>query len=231
MTTGMARTTIRLAAAGTVAGTVLATALAGGAALAETSERGETGSTSAGIPRNFLLHEPQARRPVRYPGEEEWAISDRLGANLEVNPCDLRRPADRDRVAARTVVYRAPEHHSGEQLVIYRSTAAARRALAGLLGQVERCARVKSEGTVTKTWADPVHIGDRAVRITVQGYDARGVRPVIGGQRAVVVREGRAVAIYLLAGEYGKVRGSDFTRPLKDARKMAAKVCSLRGVC
>ncbi|WP_436760756.1 hypothetical protein [Streptosporangium sp. V21-05] len=226
----MARTTIRLVAAGTVLATA---ALTGGTALAETGEAGRTtaGTTAAGIPRNFLLHEPQAREPVRYPEEEKWTIGDRLGTNLEINPCDLRRPADRDRVAVRTVTYQAPEHHSGEQLVIYRSTAAARKAMAGLLGQVERCARVKYENTVTKTWADPVRIGDRAVRITLQGYDAKGVRPVVGGQRAVVVREGRAVAIYLLAGEYGKVRGSDFTRQLKDARKMAAKVCSLRGVC
>ncbi|MER5648361.1 hypothetical protein [Streptosporangium sp. NPDC002524] len=222
MTTGTARTTIRLAAAGTLLATV---ALTGGTALAE------TGETAAGIPRNFLLHEPQARKPVKYPGEETWTISDRLGANLGINPCGLRRPADRGRVAMRTVDYRAPEHHSGEQLVVYRSTAAARGAMAGLLGQVERCARVKYENTVTRTWADPVRAGDHAVRITLQGYDAKGVRPVVGGQRAVVVREGRAVAIYVLAGEYGRVRASDFTRQLKDARKMAAKICSLRGVC
>lgn len=226
MTTGMARTTIRLVAAGTVLAT--AAALTGGTALAETDE---AEGTTARIPRNFLLHEPQARKPVRYPGEETWTISDRLGANLGINPCGLRRPVDRGRVAMRTVDYRAPEYHSGEQLVIYRSTAAARGALAGLLAQVERCARVKSENTVTRTWADPVRAGDRAVRITLQGYDAKGVRPVVGGQRAVVVREGRAVAIYVLAGEYGRVRASDFTKQLKDARKMAVKVCALRGVC
>jgi hypothetical protein len=228
MTTGMARTTTRLVAAGTVAGTVLAASLAGGTALAET---GETGRTVAGIPKNFLLHEARARKPVRYPDEEEWTISDRLGGNLEINPCGLRRPADRDRTAMRTVTYQAPEHHSGEQLVIYRSASAARKALTGLLGQVRRCARVKSEGSVTRTWAEPVRAGDQAVKIAVQGYDAKGARPAIGGQRAVVVREGRAVAIYLVAGEYGKVRGSDFTRQLKDARRMAAKICSLPGVC
>lgn len=228
MTTGTARTTIRLVAAGTVAGTVLATAFAGGTVLADA---GETGRAGAGIPRNFLLHEPQARKPVRYPDEEKWTISDRRGGNLEINPCDLRRPADRDRTAMRTVTYRAPEHHSGEQLVIYSSTAAARRAMTGLLRQVGRCARIESEGTVTRAWAEPVRAGDRAVRITVQSYDATGVNPAIGGQRAVVVREGRAVAVYLLAGEYGRVRVSDFTRQLKDARRMAAKVCSLPGVC
>ncbi|WP_329091786.1 MULTISPECIES: hypothetical protein [unclassified Streptosporangium] len=225
MTTGTARTTIRLAAAGTAAGLVLATAFAGGTALAE------TGGAGARIPKNFLLHEPQARKPVRYPEEEKWTISQRLGGNLEINPCDLRRPADRDRVAMRTVVYQAPEHRSGEQLVIYRSTAAARRALAGLLGQVERCARVKYEGTVFRSWAEPVRAGDRAVRIAGQSYDAKGARPAIGGHRAVVVREGRAVAIYLLAGEYGRVRDSDFTRQLKNARRMAVKICSLPGVC
>ncbi|MEU8382510.1 hypothetical protein [Streptosporangium sp. NPDC048865] len=224
MTTDRARTTIRLAAAGTL----LTTALTSGTALAEA---GGTEGAAARIPKNFLLHEPQARRPVRHPGEEEWTISDRPGGHLGVNPCGLRRPADRDRAAMRTVDYRAPEHHSGEQLVIYRSTAAAHGAVAGLLGQVGRCARVTSEGTVTKTWAAPVRIGDHAVRITVQSYDAEGVSPAIGGQRAVVVRKGRAVAIYSLAGEYGRVRASDFTRQLKDAGRMAAKVCSLRGVC
>ncbi|MER6172414.1 hypothetical protein [Streptosporangium sp. NPDC001681] len=220
--TGMTRTAIRLAAAGTV----LATVLAGGTALAE------TGRAGGKIPRDFLLHEPEARRPVRYPDAEEWKISNRPTKNLGFNPCDLSRPVDGGRVATRTVDYHAPEFHRGEQLVIYRSTGAARGAMAGLLAQVDRCKRVKSGSVVFKASARPVvGIGDQAARMSVQGYDRSG-RPVVGGRRAVVVREGRALAIYIHGGEYhSEVSDAQFTEQLRDARKMAAKVCSLPGVC
>ncbi|GAA3035367.1 hypothetical protein [Streptosporangium longisporum] len=249
--TGSTRTAIRLAAAGTA----LAALSMGGTALAGTGAGAGTGGTAqasggtgpvatAGltgqdtgdtgavrIPRNFLLHEARARGPVRYPGEEKWTIRDGVRGPLEVELCGPRRPADTGRVAARAVVHEAPEHRSAEQLVIYRSAGSARRAMAGLLAHAGRCARVRTEGMVVKTRVDPVRAGDRAARISVQGYDAGGVRPAVGGQRTVVVRRDRALAIYTLAGEYGRVRGSDFTRPLKDAERMAARVCSLPGLC
>ncbi|MGW0586788.1 hypothetical protein [Streptosporangium sp. NPDC002607] len=53
-----------------------------------------------------------------------------------------------------------------------------------------------------------------------------------GGRRAVVVREGRALAIYIHGGEYhSEASDAQFAKQLRDARKMAAKVCSLPGVC
>ncbi|MEU4831936.1 hypothetical protein [Streptosporangium sp. NPDC023615] len=258
--TGTTRTAVRLAAAGTALAALFTggTALAGTGtsagttgtvrALGPAGPAGPAGPTATAtatataslpggtaaavrIPRNFLLHEAKARGPVRYPEEERWTIRDGLRGALEIELCGPRRPSDTGRTAMRTVVHEAPEHRSGEQLVIYRSAGAARRAMAGILAHVGRCARVPSEGVVVKSRADRVRAGDRAVRISVQSYDAKGVRPAIGGQRAVVVRRDRALVIYVLAGEYGRVRDSDFTRQLKDAGRMAAKVCSLRGLC
>ncbi|MET8051841.1 hypothetical protein ABZU75_30000 [Streptosporangium sp. NPDC005286] len=53
-----------------------------------------------------------------------------------------------------------------------------------------------------------------------------------GGRRAVVVREGRALAIYIHGGEYhSEVSDAQFAKQLRDARKTAVKVCSLPGVC
>ncbi|MEU0478664.1 hypothetical protein ABZ260_05670 [Streptosporangium sp. NPDC006013] len=60
---------------------------------------------------------------------------------------------DGGRRATRTADYHAPEFHRGEQLVIYRSAGAARRAMAGLLAQVDRCKRVKSGSVVFKASA------------------------------------------------------------------------------
>ncbi|WP_433375344.1 hypothetical protein [Streptosporangium sp. CA-115845] len=227
----MTRTMTRLTAAGTVAGTILAAALTGGTALAGTGEGGSV------IPRGFLLYESQARKPVKH-ADEWWTISDKLGESLAPQPCDLTRAADRDRVTMRSVYYQSPWAGSGEQLVIYRSTAAARRALAGIRGHVERCARFATKSqpiVVSRARAKPVRIGDEAMQIVNwrQIYDGRTPRPGSGhSSRTVVVRKGRAVAVYNVTNMGAEAaHGAGFIPLLKDARRMAAKICSLRGVC
>ncbi|GAA3131511.1 hypothetical protein GCM10010466_22660 [Planomonospora alba] len=243
--TGMGRMTARAAvAAGALAVTALtgaAAEAAAGAAVPPASPAGvftvtSTGSaTGAGagawrLPRNFLLYEAQARKPVRYPEEEEWTISDRR-RDLGLRPCGPGRPVDAGRVGTRTVTYSAPEFYKAEQVTVYRSERAARAAVADVLKRVGRCRDDTSDQVVFKGWTERVEAGDQAARVVIQSYDRGSGRPAIGGQRAVVVRKGRAVAIYVRAGEYGQVRRTDFSRQLKDARKMAAKVCSLPGVC
>lgn len=182
--------------------------------------------TAPALPTGFLLHEKTAREPVKYPDEEKWTISESRTGNLAVNPCELKRPRDKGRVAMRTVGYTAPEHYSGEQVVIYRSRAAAKAAMASLRGQVERCVRGAQGPFVTRAHATEVSAGDQAFRYARQNYYES--RPAIGGDRAVVVRKARAVAIYVTSGEYGRIRSSDYTKQLAEARKMAAKLCSLR---
>ncbi|GII05098.1 hypothetical protein [Planobispora takensis] len=234
-TTGTGRTAARLAGVA-VAGTLVAGTLAGGAAHAGTGQAGQTGQTGQGVsgaagklPRDFLLYEAQARKPVKYPEEEEWTISNRRTENFTLNPCGLRSSVGSGRVSARTITYSAPEFHKSEQLVVFRSAGAAHKAFAGLLAQVAKCDRIDTL-PVFKVKAHALDAGDEAARVSAQAYGPDGA-PAIGGQRTVVVRKGRALAIYVRAGEYSKVRTSDFRVQAKDARKMAAKVCTLRGVC
>ncbi|GAA2910078.1 hypothetical protein GCM10010517_76550 [Streptosporangium fragile] len=218
--TGMGRTAMRLA----VAGATLATTFAGGAALAE------TGQATGQIPKNFLLYESEARKPVNPSSGEKWTISNKLGATLAFNPCLLNRPSDSGRVSTRTIDYQFSEVHRAEQLVLYRSAGAARSAMADLLAQVNRCKTDRSGSLVFKASAQAVGIGDQAARLTIQAYDKKG-RPTVGGQRAVVVRKGSALAIYLHGAEYHSVKSDHFSEQLGDARRMAGKVCSLPGVC
>jgi hypothetical protein len=182
--------------------------------------------TAPALPTGFLLHEKTAREPVRYPGEEKWTISESRTRTLVVNPCRLKSPRDKGRVAMRTVGHTAPEHYSGEQVVIYRSRAAAKAAMAGLRAQVERCVHDAEGPFATRAHATSVSVGDQAFRFARQNYYES--KPAIGGDRAVVVRKARAVAIYVTSGEYGRIRSSDYTDQLRHARKMAAKLCSLR---
>ncbi|MFC4059572.1 hypothetical protein ACFOWE_14810 [Planomonospora corallina] len=248
---GTGRTTGRAAVA---AGVLAAVVLAGGAAEAGTGTAGTgtagtgtaagtgpgaatsagtftgTGETGRKLPRNFLLYEARARKPVRYPEEEKWTISDRH-ERLSLTPCGVGGSKDRSRVSTRTVIYTAPEFYQAEQVVIHRSERAARAAMADLRKRVGRCETDESGQVVTRGWTEKVRMGDQAVRVIVQNYARRDGGPAIGGQRGVVVREGRALVSYMYAGEYSEVRASDFRKQLKDARKMAVKVCSLPGVC
>jgi len=181
--------------------------------------------TAPAIPTGFLLHEKTAREPVKYPDEEKWTISESRTLNLVVNPCRLKSPRDKGRVAMRTIGHTAPEHYSGEQVVIYRSRAAAKAAMASLRAQVVRCVHAAEGSFVTRAYATSVSVGDQAFRFARQNYYES--KPAIGGDRAVVVRKARAVAIYTVSGEYGRIRATDYTRQLAGARTMAAKLCSL----
>ncbi|MBB2912250.1 hypothetical protein FHS43_003530 [Streptosporangium becharense] len=218
---------LRVTTAAAVAGATLATALAGGTALAE------TGQAAGQFPKDFLLYESEARKPVDDPTEEKWTISNKLGKNPGFSPCDLSKHMRGGQVSARTVGFNAPLFYRGEQLVVYRSESAARSAFAGLLKQARKCAKFTSHSVPFKTTTQPVKAGDQAVRVAIQGGDHPSTgKPSLQGQRAVVMRKGRAVAVYLLSGDSAeKVYDRDFTEQLRDARKMAGKVCSLPGVC
>ncbi|MFI6506300.1 hypothetical protein ACIBCT_01725 [Streptosporangium sp. NPDC050855] len=209
-------------------GGAAATAATGTAATAEQHAGAE--KPGGKLPRNFLLHESQARKPVKHPGEEKWTISDRH-ERLNLSPCDVGRSTDRGRVSTRTVTYTALEVYQAEQVVIYRSERAARTALADLRRRIGGCEVDQGDQVIAKGRTKKIKVGDQAVRVIVQNYDRRDAGPAIGGQRGVIVRKGRALVSYTQAREYSGVHASDFRRQLKDARKMAVKVCSLPGVC
>ncbi|NRQ32548.1 sensor domain-containing protein [Nonomuraea sp. NN258] len=181
------------------------------------------------IPKNFLLTEPAARKKMdpEMAYEQGYEISDKLTRPLELNPCGHRRAADRGRVAARTItLWTSAPSGSAEQLIVYRSPRAAHAALGRLRAEVKRCARTGDPDSpqLKIEWrTSKVKVGDESVGMGYRTWQDGSVNQTITG---VVARRGSALMIYTTTeGDY------DPGRLTKDARKMAAKVCRLPGVC
>ncbi|MFI7638522.1 hypothetical protein [Nonomuraea sp. NPDC049400] len=181
------------------------------------------------IPKNFLLTERDARRPLAPNQAEEqgYKISDKLTAPLELNPCVHRRAVDRGRLAARTIsLWTSAPSDSSEQLVIYKSPRAAHAALTRLRAEVKRCSRKgdPSAPELKIRWrTTKAKVGDEAAGMGYQTWQDGYVNQTISG---VVARRGSALMIYTTS-EGGYEPGG----LTKAARKMAAKVCKLPGVC
>ncbi|MET8141624.1 hypothetical protein ABZU32_15065 [Sphaerisporangium sp. NPDC005288] len=186
-------------------------------------------ATVTEIPKNFLLTERDARR-VQDPHEADeqgYEISDKLTKPLELNPCRHRHAVDRGRVAARTITHwTSGPSSSSEQLVIYNSPRSAHSALTRLRAEVKRCARkgdpsapqLKIQWRMSKAKA-----GDEAMGMGYQTWQDGSVNVTMTG---ITARRGRALMIYTTdEGIYAPGRLT------KNARKMAAKVCRLPGVC
>ncbi|MFG3436754.1 hypothetical protein ACGF0J_05870 [Nonomuraea sp. NPDC047897] len=177
-------------------------------------------AAAVSIPNGFLLYDKAASVKDDDP-ETSWAVSRKTDAPLVVNPCERPRLARQGRTAARTIVYTAvPDFSKSEQVILYTSESAARRAVKDLRAAVAGC-RISgyrySSGTVK--------LGDEALTVTGQSY--QGHRPAIGGERAVVARRANALIVYTQAGEWGKPARSDFARQAKDARRMLSKICDV----
>lgn len=186
-------------------------------------------ATVTEIPQNFLLTEHDARRHLdpHQADEQGYKISDKLTEPLELNPCGHRRAVDRDRVTARTITHwtSAPSG-SSEQLVIYKTPRAAHSALTRLRADVKRCARKgdPSEPRLKIQWrTSKAKAGDEAIGMGYQTWQDGSVNQTITG---IAARRGSALMIYTT--DEGMHEPGRLT---KDARKMAAKVCKLPGVC
>ncbi|MFD8562534.1 hypothetical protein ACFV1N_35095 [Streptosporangium canum] len=181
------------------------------------------------IPKNFLLTERDARRPLtpEQASEQGYQVSDKLTSPLELNPCGHRRAVDRDRVAARTItLWTSAPSGSSEQLVIYKSPRAAHSALIRLRVEGKRCARKgdPSAPELKIQWrTSKAKAGDEAIGMGYQTWQDGSVNQTITG---IVARRGSALMIYTTdEGVYGPGQLTE------DARKMAAKACKLPGVC
>ncbi|MFC4122888.1 sensor domain-containing protein [Nonomuraea zeae] len=181
------------------------------------------------IPKNFLLTERDARKPLSPDQAYEmgYRISDRLTVPLELNPCGHRRAVDGGRLAARTItLWTSAPSGSSEQLIVYRSPRAARAALTRLRAEVKRCARKgdPSSPQLTIRWrTSPARIGDEALGMGYRSWQDGYENPAVTG---IVARKGSALMIYTT--DEGAYNPGALT---KEARKMAAKVCTLPGVC
>ncbi|MEV0347468.1 hypothetical protein AB0H88_17025 [Nonomuraea sp. NPDC050680] len=181
------------------------------------------------IPKNFLLMERDARKPLSpdEAAEVSYEISDKLTRPLELNPCGHRRAVDGGRLAARTITLgtSAPSG-SSEQLIIYKSPRAAHAVLTRLRAEVKRCARKgdPSSPELSIRWrTNKTKAGDEAWGM---GYQTRQDGHVNQTVTGIVARKGSALMIYTT--DEGSYNPGGLA---KKARKMAAKVCGLPGVC
>jgi hypothetical protein len=197
--------------------------------------------TPVQIPKDFLLSEKAARAPQSEEerGEEWWGISERRDKPLLLNPCRRKRAATADRSAVRTVTHdtTAPSH-SGEQLVIYRNSKAAKAAMRKLLADAGRCvARPYGKpyswaGNGRTRWVvNRTRLADEALLMRLMRYDKLNKEwsPLLLGLAA---RRGRALVIH--SGDLESL-GHPQKRAVKTLRgaaaEMAAKTCTLPGVC
>lgn len=185
------------------------------------------------IPRDFLITEPAAR-VVDPDGEQWWKISDKLSKPLQLNPCGRKGGTGDGRTAMRTITYgnTAPSH-AGEQLVLFKNVTTAKTALVRLRADVKRCAKHKEPPTTAWTGITAYRyvtgraprVGDDALFVSGQ-IKERGRRGWNELEGYLVARKGSALMIYTADWEFSirkKVTGQ--------AKKMAAKVCDLPGVC
>ncbi|MEU4539248.1 hypothetical protein AB0G15_30775 [Streptosporangium sp. NPDC023825] len=185
---------------------------------------------SARIPKGFLLTEPTARAPLPpvAVGEEWWKISDSTSRQLELNPCGTKGRARDGRVAMRTITHlTSGPSYGSEQLALYPSARSAHAAFLKLRTDMKRC--VKQE---TATRPGRVHVGE-ALRagdeaMIVGSHSSRkGKRDREPSSLWGVGRRGAALFLYTqdIAGRgvEGRIAGQ--------VKRMAKKVCALRGVC
>ncbi|MFG1823605.1 hypothetical protein ACGFIJ_14050 [Microbispora bryophytorum] len=174
------------------------------------------------IPQGFLLTEAEARAPQSDESlyEEGWAVSDGIGQPLQVSPCDkVDFGIGWERTSMRTIThFNSAPGFSSEQLVLHRTVGAAQRALKLLRADLRQCSGSKYS-------VKALRAGDEAIWVQGPQWGGRGDTVSI---YAAIVRRGKAVMIYALdEGNYQPGLGL-LTKP---AKKMAAKVCGIRGIC
>ncbi|MEV0200579.1 hypothetical protein [Nonomuraea sp. NPDC050691] len=175
-------------------------------------------AAAVSIPHGFLLYEKAAAVKDDNP-ETSWSVSGRKTAPLVVDPCERPKLGQAGRTAARTIVYTAvPDYSKSEQVVLYASEAAARKAMNDLRAAATACRTSGYRYAVAS-----LALGDEAVTVSGQSY--QGGKPAIGGERAVVARRANALLLYTRAGEWSKPAKADYREQVKDARRMLAKVC------
>ncbi|MGP3933595.1 hypothetical protein [Nonomuraea sp. KM88] len=184
-----------------------------------------TGAASAeakSIPKGFLLTEARARGPLppEAVNEEWWKISDSLSRRLVLNPCATKGKPRDGRVAMRTITVLTSAPSTGaEQLLIYGSTKSAQAAFRKLLADAKRCPR-----TGFRYSTKSVRIGSEAMYVGKYHF-TNGKREADPALRWVVGRRGKALFLYTHDDVH------QWKWLASQAKKMAKKVCGIRGVC
>jgi hypothetical protein len=151
------------------------------------------------IPEGFLAEEARASVPLTQPGVY-WVRDDGPDLPPLLSPCGGRLASDRRRVDGRQLVLIGPTLWKAGRLVVYRDVEAAKAAVAEIRRALRRCERHQNANGETTIWtSQPLTIGDEA--LFVGGQQFLGTVRVPGVFRGLVMREGRAVQVYLDCGQ------------------------------
>jgi hypothetical protein len=171
---------------------------------------------SVGLPHGFLYME--SHPPAK--AWETYRVDESARLPLQPNPCNRRRPADSGRLATRAVVWTSENRSKVEQLVVYRSTDAARAAMRGLRADLKRCAKLGKGIDRQRYFSKATAVGDEGLRA--------GARYWEDGFQAVAVRRGAAVYVVGASAWPGEsLPVKDFRTLIGQADKMTVKVCAL----
>jgi hypothetical protein len=86
-----------------------------------------------------------------------------------------------DRLAARAVHYVSEDHVKYEQLVLYKSVSAARKAMRGLRADLSRCADKGKGYDRDRYYSKPLNVGDEGLRRRRLPADRQALSLVVRG--------------------------------------------------
>ncbi|WP_219461055.1 hypothetical protein [Nonomuraea rhizosphaerae] len=139
---------------------------------------------------------------------------------LQPNPCDRNTAPAGDRLAARMVHYTSEDSFKYEQVIVYRSIPAARKAMRGLRADLSRCADMGKGYFRDRYFTKPLDVGDEGLRA--------GGRFFENGEHAVAVRRGAAIYV---AGESAwptrSLPVNRFRGLIDKAERMTVKLCDV----
>ncbi|MEU4229821.1 hypothetical protein AB0F17_36455 [Nonomuraea sp. NPDC026600] len=162
----------------------------------------------------FLETHPPAKK------WETYQTTESKGLPLRLNPCERRTASTTDRLTTRAVHYRSEDTVKYEQLVVYKSVSAARKAMRGLRADLSRCANFGKGPDRHHYYTKPLKVGDDALRA--------GGRFFENGELTVVVRNG--ASIYVVGESAWAAKSLPLKRfkgLISQAERMTAKVCKL----
>jgi hypothetical protein len=175
------------------------------------------------IPDGFLTADAKSARPVADQGLR-WERAEGATLPTLVSPCGGGLGSEGERVAGRQVALVAPQLWKLERLVVYRDVGAARRAMGERREALSRCANHPEGDGVSTVWRwEPLDIGEEAM--FVAGQRVRDGRGLPGHHRAVLMRQGRSLAMFV---DFGQARTladrSEVTSDERDAAVVAQRL-------
>ena len=177
------------------------------------------------IPEGFLPSEAVAAKPLSQPGVR-WVRTDEVNLPPLVSPCGGNLPSEAERVGGRQLALLGPTGWKVARLVVYRDVVAARQAMAERRAALQECRRHdEGGGTVTVWISQSFPIGEEAMFVGSQRYWV--IVAVRGGMRSLLMRQGRAVMMYV---DFGMVttpsKAADVAWYRDAARDMAVKLAA-----